>query len=375
MNTQERLKKIGGQLLIVDKHFVHLMARRIELACEVAKAKHAVGQPIVRREIEDARLEQARTWAKQWGLNPQFAASLLYNIIGESCKEQIELIDAWHNKTAQCHDANTEESLKRNLLDLTEKCAAGYNQRYGADRFSTTIHALFEHELIARHLEGSPGDGNLVDIGCATGRELFQHSKGYKSRIGIDISPAMIAVARAGAAERKISNVRFEVADAEQGLPILADASATLVYMNQGAASDLKHIKKVLNELERVLVPEGRFVCSFYNQDALVYQTFLPWPVSLAAEIDEQEHCLRVVYDGEIYPIFAKTYSVEEAKALFSHSLHVTEVSTHPAISSVLPNDVLEEQKVRALVTQVDRDLAFSQNEAGAYITIAGVKK
>jgi len=88
-STDLKLKKIGFKLARIDQQLVCLMARRINLSRKVADAKNQTGDPIYRASAERARLRRISKWATEQGINPEFARTLLYSIIGESCKQQM----------------------------------------------------------------------------------------------------------------------------------------------------------------------------------------------------------------------------------------------------------------------------------------------
>ena len=72
---------------------------------------------------------------------------------------------------------------------------------------------------------------------------------------GVDMTPEMVAKARAGAAELELANAAFVEAEAEQ-LPF-ADASFDVVVSN-GVIDLIPDKDAVFAELHRVLVPGGR---------------------------------------------------------------------------------------------------------------------
>ncbi|MES3031871.1 MAG: chorismate mutase [Patescibacteria group bacterium] len=87
--TNPKLEKLGQKLARLDWQLVNLMARRLRLSRQVADAKKETGEPIFRASAERARLHRIAKWATEQGINPEFARTLLYNIIGESCKQQM----------------------------------------------------------------------------------------------------------------------------------------------------------------------------------------------------------------------------------------------------------------------------------------------
>lgn len=83
------LKTLGDQLKIVDQGIMDLLLKRMQLARQVGFCKYLRGDEISRPSIEDARIAGIQQYAESIGLNKNFASSMLYNFIDESCKEQM----------------------------------------------------------------------------------------------------------------------------------------------------------------------------------------------------------------------------------------------------------------------------------------------
>lgn len=373
--AQAKLKSIGAHLKNTDHLLVHLMARRVQLAREVAKVKMAADQPLYNKEREVSRLEDAGAWAEAENIDPLFARALLYGIIGESCKQQMILKDSCGGKVTVHTDRESWHGcLRANLLELTKMWAPTYDTEYCQGFVSTRLHQQYEDEIIGQAVNSLDHHDSIVDIGCATGRVALKFGQRFRQRFGYDVSPDMIEVAVRHASERRNKHIQFEVRDIEIGIP-LANDSVSLVVLNQGTASDIRNISGLITEIERVMKPDGQFFLSFHNAQALAYRTFLPWPLTLAAEINTDEGYLEVHCKGKIVPIYARAYSVGEVENLFNgRSLSITQVSTHPTISAVLPNDVYTEHAVGSFVEGLDRNLALGDGHFGAYIVVCGVK-
>lgn len=104
-----------------------------------------------------------------------------------------------------------------------------------------------------------PGDA-VLDLGCGAGVDTFiaAHMTGPQGRvIGLDVTPEMIAKARANLALTGLENVTFEVGEAES-LPF-PDDSFDMVISN-GVINLTVDKEKVLGEVFRVLKPGGRLM-------------------------------------------------------------------------------------------------------------------
>lgn len=366
------LKELGDRLYKIDILFVSLLKRRMDLALQVGEFKIKNGGKIFRSKIEAKRLAQVRAEARKYKLNPHFVESILYPIIGESCKQQ--MIHLQKVNTHHREPKNEEEwyrLLKKNLLLLTKRWSDSYDEHYDKAFFATHSYFEFEKQLLEQEIKQISNRGIALDMGCATGRLTTKLSPSFKQVVGYDLSPHMLI--KANAKRQKSPNISFVEADLEKGIP-RADNSVSFVAMNFGTASDIRGISGVLEEVERVLVHGGRFFFSFYNRDALLYQwDFIPWPVGLAAEINIHKHCLDVHLGAKVLSVYARPYTVKEVRKLFPSGMKLSKVLTHPTISSILPHDLFEgKPSIQKSVVDIDRHLAKSCD--GAYIIAVGKK-
>lgn len=368
------LKELGVRLRKVDQHLIALLAKRMNLALQVEEFKQTKGQPIYRPKIEDERLQEVRKWAQERGLNPNFAQALLYLIIDESCKVQADYLQQTPERKEEPQDEEAwYQNLKQNLLALTAKVAPIYDERYHKTFFATHSYLEFEQHVLDQELALLKDRSLLIDLGCATGRMTFRLAHSFDRVVGYDISPEMIYQARKKLKKANFEHMSFEVVDIECGIP-QEDKRASLIVMNLGTASDLRNIKHVLIEAQRVMKPESRIFLSFYNANALLYRwEFIPWPVSLAAEINLTKHCLDVHCGSEgVFSVYARPYTTKEIRSLFPKGIKITQILTHPTIGSVLPNDIFEEKAIRESIVEIDRKLA--ELDSGAYILVMGKK-
>ncbi len=365
------LKQLGDRIGQVDRALVALIARRMDLSLQVEEYKRSRGEKISRPEVEIDRLNKICELAERLGLNREFARSIFYFIIDESCKVQLiqlqENADLLNSKYID--DELWYALLKENLLKLTAQCAATYDLHYTSGFHATKLHAHFEQSMLAKVCQQYPKDGLALDLGCATGRVALSLGHYFNRVKGYDISPDMIGVARSKCTGTSADKFAFAVADLEEGIPE-HDNSASLVVMSMGFASDLQLLPKVLRDVQRVLVPGGTAMLSFYNAEALLYQwEFIPWSVGLAAEINRQKHCLDVHWtDGKIYSVYARPYTADQVQELMPRGLPITKVATHPTICSILPDSLFTDDRVQDSMAAIDGKLA--DENMGAYITV-----
>jgi arsenite methyltransferase len=103
----------------------------------------------------------------------------------------------------------------------------------------------------------APGE-RVLDLGCGAGTDSLVAAQmvGPEGRVtGIDMTPAMLAKARAAAAELGATNIEFLESEAEQ-LPF-ADDSYDVVVSN-GVIDLIPDKDAVFAEIHRVLRPGGR---------------------------------------------------------------------------------------------------------------------
>ncbi|HEU5114644.1 MAG TPA: methyltransferase domain-containing protein [Candidatus Paceibacterota bacterium] len=370
--TDPRLTALGTRLESVDRHMVHLIARRMRLAEQVAMIKLEAGLELYRPQIEQDRLDDASKWAKEEGVNPEFARSMLYGLIGESCKRQIELTDRFRLQGNAEKFTPSREELRSNLLALTDAWAPRYDADYGKSHPATAAFMRYERKIIDQTVPNVPEDGIVIDIGCATGRESRRLASQFKAIHGLDLSERMIEQGRKTARDENIGNVSFDVTDAENGLPFQS-GSASFVIMNGGTGSDMFELHPVLSEIQRVLKPHGKFVASFYNKEAWIQRAFMPWPLGLVAGIDLHRSCLEVYSGSRLVPIHAKPYTSDEIESLLPSHLETLTSSTYPAVSSILPSEILKATGSE-IIERLDERIAQDGTGLGAYVVVTGEK-
>jgi ubiquinone/menaquinone biosynthesis C-methylase UbiE len=109
-------------------------------------------------------------------------------------------------------------------------------------------------------------DDAFLDIACGTGAAVRQAAGVVDRAAGFDLSPAMVARARALA--QGLPNVEFHEGDASGRLPF-ADREFTAILCTT-AFHHFPDPQSAVDELARVLAPEGRVVIGDANADRLV---------------------------------------------------------------------------------------------------------
>ncbi|MEY2641292.1 MAG: ubiE/COQ5 methyltransferase family [Candidatus Parcubacteria bacterium] len=360
------LKGIGERLGVLDEHLVRLVKRRIDLSTLVVDTKGT--DPIVVLGREQSRLQHIGQVAAEVGIDPYLAQALLHTVINAGVKHQTMLRDeATSSQEGNNAGDRSPEALRRNLLRLTESVAETYDTHQDgcpATRFTYQI----ENRIISETIESLDHRGTFVDLGTATGRMIFHHKAGFRSLVGYDISPAMVAVAQGKVNSNQRHRIQFVQRDLEQGIP-LEDGTVSFVVMNNGTCGDIVDIQSLLSEVRRVLTRGGYAYLSFYNADALVHRSILPWQNSIAAIFNPIMNTLEVDLAGVrgTIPVHARMYSVQEIRDMVERRFALQRLNTFPFVTSLMPRELFREGFIEPLLN-LDMQLCESGDEHGAYV-------
>src|SRR5258706_10939972 len=154
----------------------------------------------------------------------------------------------------------------------------------------------------------TPGD-NALDISTGGGHTALALAPHVGHMVASDLTPRMLAAARAFIGARGVTNVNFVVADAER-LPFL-DATFTLVTARI-APHHYADIRAAVKEMARVLAPGGGLVLE---------DNIAPEDPLLDALVNE--------WDGRRDPSHVREYTVSEWRGLLAEAgLEVMHVET-----------------------------------------------
>ncbi|MGY1777498.1 class I SAM-dependent methyltransferase [Geodermatophilus sp. SYSU D00804] len=123
-----------------------------------------------------------------------------------------------------------------------------------ADRFDRSVARYDAAFLAAADLR--PGD-RVLDVGCGTGRTTREAARRTGSALGVDLSSAMLEVARRRAADEGLTGARFEQADAQ--VAAFPPAAFDVAISRTGAMFFADPVAALAN-VGRALVPGGRLV-------------------------------------------------------------------------------------------------------------------
>jgi len=90
------LGEIRDRLDVVDRRFVQVLAERSRLIAEVVEFKRARGMAVVDRKREDLMLDRIEEVAKEEGLDPRIARSVLRAVIDAFTLLEVEQLGPDH---------------------------------------------------------------------------------------------------------------------------------------------------------------------------------------------------------------------------------------------------------------------------------------
>ena len=187
---------------------------------------------------------------------------------------------------------------------------------------------------------------DVLEVGCGVGTDGIEFARNGANYVGVDLTPNSVELTR----ERFLTfgvPGRFEVANAEEGLP-LPDASVDHVY-SFGVIHHSPAPEKIVGEIYRVLRNGASFTVMLYNRSSINYYVeimflrrlfkwwllpkFMPRLIAAATGFDRwkleahrdrllknkkltKDEWISMNTDGPSCPL-ARVYDYEEAAALF----------------------------------------------------------
>lgn len=156
----------------------------------------------------------------------------------------------------------------RERMDEVRRDRAARAQAYFADNAANWDALRAQHipetavEAEISGLMAADGIGLLVDLGTGTGRMLEIFGSRAARAIGFDVSPDMLALARAKLDETGLQNCQVRQGDCNN-VP-LEDASANVVILHQ-VLHFLDDPQRALGEAARILVPGGQVLIADFG--------------------------------------------------------------------------------------------------------------
>lgn len=144
-------------------------------------------------------------------------------------------------------------------MESAKDTKARVRSRFGATagRYVNSLHARGENLDALVRVAALSGLERVLDVGCGPGHTALALAPGSAQVSALDLVPEMLEAGRRLAAERGVSNLRFERGDVEE-LPY-ADTSFDLVA-SRFSAHHYPNPRRALAEIARVLRPGGRLL-------------------------------------------------------------------------------------------------------------------
>jgi SAM-dependent methyltransferase len=171
------------------------------------------------------------------------------------------------------------------LRSSYDTVAESYAQKF----FEELTRKPFDRDLLDVFAKRVP-PGTVLDIGCGPGQiGRYLHDRGLEV-IGLDLSPAMIDVAR-----RLNPGMRFEVADMRR-LPSVDGSVAGIAAFYSVIHIAREGVPAVLGEFHRVLGRGGRLLLAVHGgSGAVARNEFLGHSVPFEATLFEKEELVALV--------------------------------------------------------------------------------
>lgn len=258
---------------------------------------------------------------------------------------------------------------------LSAVAAPYYDELYAESNFATGLYMNYEEEALARCIEGMSSTDVAAVLGSGTGRECFILSDIFKNIHGFDFSPEMVMVAESKRNLLSKQNVQFKVLDVETDPLPFEKNSVDMVNSTFGMGSLVRNPPLLLESIHHILKPGGRTIVSFYNSQAFIAQIKLKWQPAITSKLNHAEELLEVDFNGEHFKVPVVPYSVAQAHNMLNQFFDIIEISTFPALSSLLPLEFFENERLRKLCLEADKLISKNLDLAGGPFILAICEK
>jgi SAM-dependent methyltransferase len=162
---------------------------------------------------------------------------------------------------------------QRSIIDCYNKTAKNYAEKF----INELSKKHFDRILLTAFASENINKGRLIDLGCGPGQTTkFLLDCGLTDIIGVDLSPQMIAAAKAINPQLDFDTADMLQLKYEDGTFSAAIAFYSIVHF------DYEQIKSAFKEIKRILADNGEFLFSFHIGDQVVHlDNFLDNPVNI----------------------------------------------------------------------------------------------
>lgn len=156
------------------------------------------------------------------------------------------------------------------IKDFFDDRAHAYSEQHGHPD------SLLKYRIALIRQYAKPcNDDVVMDVGCGNGHHLLALAGEIGRGIGVDLSPAMIEVARARLRDSPWQGKLTFLSDNAEQLGVTAEGSIDLVTC-VGALEHMLNKPAVLGSVYRMIKPRGRFFCLTINGGYVWYQALAP---------------------------------------------------------------------------------------------------
>lgn len=270
----------------------------------------------------------------------------------------------------------THRNASAEHLAFAEIIAGEYDEIYSENsHYASKSYMDFEEQILQRHIRTILNRQKAADLGCGTGRLSFSMSPFFENVDSFDISPSMLVRAIAKKEKLNINNVFFSQFDLNLGIPE-ENNSTNFINSSFGLGSFVEDIYSFRNEMYRVLADNGKALISFYNKNNILGELKnYSWTPSLSAILDSDDCAIKVKVDGKMHNVFARAFTLSEVEKIFGQCFNIISLTTFPTIASILPDEFLNNIRIRNLCNAFDLFLAEKHLDMGAYVVAFLEKK